>query len=75
MEPLFTFVTLDHVIIHLRHVAVTVQLYLYICELAWVLAIIDIGKDVVFKSFFLLCLFYDTLIRTSALFTRFIDKL
>ena len=71
MEPLFTFVTLDHVIIHLWHVAVTVQLYLYICELVWVLAIVDIGKDVaVFKSSFLLCLFYDTLIRTLALFTR-----
>ena len=53
MEPLFTFVTLDHVIIHLRHVAVTVQLYLYICELVWVLAIVDLGKDVaVFKSSF-----------------------
>ena len=30
MEPQLAVVTLDHVIIHLRHVTVTVQLYLYI---------------------------------------------
>ena len=49
---------------------------LVLCELAWVLVIVDIGKDVaVFKFFFLLWILHDTLIHTSALFTRFIDKL